>query len=83
MKLAPPVALLVLLLAAPVQAGPSQSSGTVPLPASRTAKTATPAGKPCHVGGFTGVTLPGSSLCMKLGGFVRVDAASGGGGQRP
>lgn len=34
--------------------------------------------RPCTIGSFKGVMLPGSTVCVKVGGFVRYQAATGG-----
>lgn len=71
-------------LLSPVPAGaapaPGRDSQGVPLPAPKASRPAAAAGKTCHVGSFTGVMVPGSTVCMKIGGFVRAQSGSGGAG---
>ena len=60
------------------------------LAATSQAKTSAPARKeaarPCTIGSFKGTMLPGSNVCVRVGGFVRYETGttiSGPSGARP
>jgi hypothetical protein len=74
--------LLLLLLASPAAA----ATATAPAPAkpTTTAKTAGAAAPPkaaqtCTIGSFKGTLIPGTTICAKIGGFVRVQGDVNGG----
>ncbi len=82
------VRLGVVLIATGIVQGPSapaaaaastaRESQGVPLPAPKPGRPSAAAGRACHVGSFTGVMMPGSTVCVKIGGFVRAETGSGG-----
>jgi hypothetical protein len=81
----------LLCLALLVVAGPAMATSAPP-PAKPTGtgkggttSTAPQAARTCTIGSFTGTLIPGTTICAKLGGFVRVqgNANAGRGAWQP
>ena len=64
--------------AAQGQAVPAPAHDGVPRSPLPPAHPAPGKARTCTIGSFTGVMLPGTSVCAKVSGFVRVDAVTGG-----
>lgn len=64
--------------AAQAQAAPAPARDGLPRSPLPPAHPAPEKARTCTIGSFTGVMLPGTSVCAKVSGFVRVDAVTGG-----
>jgi hypothetical protein len=68
---------LLMTLAIPARAA---SAGQAPPPLPAKPQPAAPAqqARTCTIGTFKGVFIPGTSVCTKVGGFMRYEAGAGG-----